>query len=86
MSTDLAYAIVTWTVVLLLAAVLLMAFANRRAVDLEPPVSRGNTLRLRADRVVGLYFAIPMLAMTRFAFQRTPVVLLTPTTCSTTGR
>jgi putative spermidine/putrescine transport system permease protein len=29
--TDLAYAIVTWTVLLLLAAVLLMAFANRRA-------------------------------------------------------
>ncbi len=29
--TDLAYAIVTWTVVLLLVAVLLMGFANRRA-------------------------------------------------------
>jgi putative spermidine/putrescine transport system permease protein len=41
-------------------------------------VSRGNTFRIVLIVAITLYFAIPMIAMTRFAFQRTPVVLLTP--------
>src|SRR5262249_27869891 len=46
--------------------------------DLEPAVRRGTTLRLGFIGVLTLYFAVPMIAMTRFAFQRTPVALLTP--------
>src|SRR5262249_16582043 len=46
--------------------------------DLEPAVRRGTTLRLGFIVVLTLYFAVPMIAMTRFAFQRTPVALLTP--------
>jgi putative spermidine/putrescine transport system permease protein len=41
-------------------------------------VSRGNTFRIVLIVAITLYFAIPMIAMTRFAFQRTPVVLLSP--------
>jgi putative spermidine/putrescine transport system permease protein len=39
-------------------------------------VNRGNTLRIALIVAITLYFAIPMIAMTRFAFQRTPVALL----------
>jgi putative spermidine/putrescine transport system permease protein len=43
-------------------------------------VTRGNALRFGLIAMVGLYFIIPMLAMARFAFQKTPVALLTPDT------
>jgi putative spermidine/putrescine transport system permease protein len=41
-------------------------------------VTRGTSLRLALIAAITLYFAIPMIAMTRFAFQRTPVALLSP--------
>jgi putative spermidine/putrescine transport system permease protein len=44
----------------------------------EQAVTRGAVLRTLLLATVGLYFAVPMLAMARFAFQRIPVALLTP--------
>jgi putative spermidine/putrescine transport system permease protein len=39
-------------------------------------MTRGTSLRIALIVAITLYFAIPMIAMTRFAFQRTPVALL----------
>jgi putative spermidine/putrescine transport system permease protein len=44
----------------------------------EQAVTRGAVLRTLLLATVGLYFAVPMLAMARFAFQRIPIALLTP--------
>jgi putative spermidine/putrescine transport system permease protein len=42
----------------------------------EPAVTRGNALRYLLIGAVSLYFALPMLTMARFAFQRIPTALL----------